>query len=335
MRLPLLFAAALLSIAATPPPPSALNPYIKDGRFDPGDYGWMRGRFVDASPADKAVMADIQRWLGACYASGQAETRGELQALGIVEPKLDRMDFRDGLCSQVAMMPDTTQKTSFAAFEQALRTARPIAETYLMAVRVAEGSDLREPNLRALLQSRPLGEQMLRKGANWGQGETADAPRLGPTEQAIVVARIGMAASVRDRANIVWLKALVDEVGWPRISEVGELASTQAWLLVQHADADPAFQLRALRLMEKLLPAGEVSKRNYAYLYDRIMLKLNGRQRYATQMTCEGRRRLPLPLEDPGAVERLRKEAGMEPVAEYLAFIQKNVGDCPPDPTPR
>jgi hypothetical protein len=35
--------------------------------------------------------------------------------------------------------------------------------------------------------------------------------------------------------------------------------------------------------MEPLVAQGEVTKQNYAYLYDRIMLKLAGKQRYATQ----------------------------------------------------
>ena len=45
--------ALLLTAQAPPPPPAALAPYVKDGRFDPGDYGWMRGSFADATPAQK------------------------------------------------------------------------------------------------------------------------------------------------------------------------------------------------------------------------------------------------------------------------------------------
>src|SRR3546814_19820645 len=60
------------------------------------------------------------------------------------------------------------------------------------------------------------------------------------------------------------------------LSTVGKDASHAAWLRVQHADADAAWQLRALRLMEPLAQMREASRSNYAYLYDRIMLKLAG-----------------------------------------------------------
>jgi hypothetical protein len=98
--------------------------------------------------------------------------------------------------------------------------------------------------------------------------------------------RLGAAMTARDHANTEWLKGIVAERGWPTISQVGEEAAFNAWLLVQHADHDPLFQLRSLRLMEPLVAQGEVTKQNYAYLYDRIMLKLAGKQRYATQVMC-------------------------------------------------
>jgi beta-glucosidase len=46
--------------------------------------------------------------------------------------------------------------------------------------------------------------------------------------------------------------------------------------LVQHADDDPVFQLKMLRLMEPLAAGGQVSPRNYALLYDRVMLQMVG-----------------------------------------------------------
>src|SRR3546814_4825245 len=91
---------------------------------------------------------------------------------------------------------------------------------------------------------------------------------------------------ISDRSSDVCSSDL--EKGWPTISAVGEKASHAAWLLAQHADDDPALQVRALRLMEPLAKAGEASKSNYAYLYDLVMLKLAGKQRYATQFGgCE------------------------------------------------
>lgn len=157
-----------------------------------------------------------------------------------------------------------------------------------------------------------------------------DVPLLPPKDRALFVMRLGMATTAEDYANTEWLKKTVTEKGWPKISEVGEGAAGEAWLMVQHADADPVFQLQVLRLMEPLVPKGEVSKSNYAYLYDRVMLKLNGKQRYASQMTCDKGKRLPSPLEDEKAVDRYRAEMGMPALTEYMRQMDEMSGPCPP-----
>lgn len=331
MRAVLLILAATFWVAAAAPPPAVLRPYIKEGRFEPGNYGWLKGRFDDASPPEKAASAEVKSWLDACFAADQAETRTKLRAMSIADPKLERADFRDPLCAAVASAPYPIDLRSFARFSQAVAVARPIADTYLAAIRAAEEvGGPRSPALADKLLARPLGEQMLRFGLGWGEGVMKDAPALAPEVKAIVTARLGAALAERDRANTLWLQGIVAKQGWPRVSKVGEPASRQAWLLVQHADADPAFQLQALRLMEPLVNAGEVSRQNYAYLYDRVMLKITGQQRYATQLTCEKGRRVPQPLEDERTMPKRRAEAGLEPFAEYLVQMRDMAGECPP-----
>jgi hypothetical protein len=44
-----------------------------------------------------------------------------------------------------------------------------------------------------------------------------------------------------DAENLPWLKRVIAEVGWPGKSLVGDEGASAAWLLVQHADQDPAF----------------------------------------------------------------------------------------------
>lgn len=109
---------------------------------------------------------------------------------------------------------------------------------------------------------------------------------------------------------------------------MGEQAAKQAWLLVQHADHDPVFQLEALQLMEPLVAHGEVSPQDFAYLTDRVMLKLTGKQRYGTQFQCVGGQHVPQPIEDEAAVDRLRRQAGMETQAENTARMRANYGAC-------
>jgi hypothetical protein len=110
------------------------------------------------------------------------------------------------------------------------------------------------------------------------------------------------------------------------ISQVGKLAAGDAWLLAEHAD-DPLLQLRVPRLMEPLVPKGELDNSSYALLYDRVMLPLTGKQRYGTQFTCDEKGWRPLDLDDEGHVDARRKTLGMSSVAEYRDKLVKSYGE--------
>src|SRR6516165_5364772 len=69
-----------------------------------------------------------------------------------------------------------------------------------------------------------------------------------------------------DRKHTTRTKEIVDKHGWPGKSLVGADGAHDAWLLVQHADKDRAFQKRCLELMEPLVAKDEVSKQDFAYL---------------------------------------------------------------------
>ena len=49
-----------------------------------------------------------------------------------------------------------------------------------------------------------------------------------------------------DTENTAWLKGIVNKQGWPTISDIGKDGFNAAWLLVQHADTDRAFQKQCL-----------------------------------------------------------------------------------------
>ncbi|QXT36772.1 hypothetical protein KV697_05555 [Sphingomonas sanguinis] len=335
MRMLSLIFSVFLLTAATPPIPDVLKPYIKGDRFDPGDYKWMKGRFPDATPEEKAQDKQVRDWLKASYMAALDDTRAELLVLGVTDPQLKGAPVGGLLYSQVSSFIDTSLWSSFAAFQQSLETARPIADTYLLAVKTAKQiSESDTSKLHDQLMARPMGEQMLRYSSSWGSGDMADAPAVTEPVKAIILSRLMTALRVEDRENTEWLKQIVAKQGWPKRSEVGDDAARQAWLLVQHADADPAFQLAILRAMESLVPHGEVSKKDYAYLYDRVMLKISGKQRYGTQAMCNNGTRVSQPLEDDKAVDRLRTEVGLAPVAEYLGGMDKSFGRCPPGTRP-
>ncbi len=335
MRVLTLIFSAFLLTAATPPVPEVLKPYIHGDRFDPGDYRWMKGRFPDATPEEKAQDKQVRDWMMASYMAALNDTRAELRTMGIDDPQLKGVPVGGVIDSQVSAGLDTSLWPSFAAFQQSLATAAPIADMYLMAVESAKTiSASRTAKLHDLLMARPMGEQMLRYGGAWGADGTVAAPVVPEPVKAIVLSRIMAAGMLEDRANTEWLKRIVKAQGWPKRSEVGDDAADEAWLLVQHADADPAFQLTVLRAMEPLVPSGEVSKTNYAYLYDRVMLKITGKQRYGTQAMCDNGKRIPQPLENDKTVDRLREQVGLKSVADYLAGMEKTYDPCSPSKRP-
>lgn len=319
--------ASLLVAAGEPPAPPELEPYIEDGQLQPGDYAWAKGRFDDASDEERAAFRAIAAWSSGCVEEAKSEAKEQLRALGF-DTALDSMTVGPLLCRQVVFFPNLPAGTSFAAFREQAKAASPIADAYLFAVRQAEASMSPPADLAEALRTRPLGEQMLRRAISWGEGMAAGAPELTPMGREIVRSRLWAAIAVRDDANTRWLKDVVARDGWPRISAVGERSANEAWLLVQHADHDPLFQLEALRLMEPLVAEKEVSSRNYAYLYDRVMLKLAGKQRYGTQFTCVDGKWAPQSLEDASAVDRFREEAGMETQAENTARMMEAYGTC-------
>lgn len=121
-----------------------------------------------------------------------------------------------------------------------------------------------------------------------------------------------------DAENTAWLKQVVVTFGWPSQSLVGSRAADAAWLLVQHADHDVAFQKEALALMTPLVTQNEVTKKNYAYLYDRVATNEGRPQRYGTQGQCTGAHTWePNQLEDPTQVDALRRSMDLPPLDDY------------------
>ena len=84
--------------------------------------------------------------------------------------------------------------------------------------------------------------------------------------------------------------------------------------------------------MKPLVAQREVSQQNYAYLYDRVMLKLAGKQRYGTQAACIGGDLKPQALENEAALDKLRSEVGLGPEADYLSRMDEYRRACQTQP---
>jgi hypothetical protein len=127
------------------------------------------------------------------------------------------------------------------------------------------------------------------------------------------------AVAAADRENLPWLRQVIADVGWPGKSLVGEDGAQAAWLLVQHADKDPAFQRRCLELLAAAAERGEATVVQQAYLTDRVLLHEGKPQEYGTQAIARDGRFQPKNLRDPDHVDERRASVGLSPLAGYLA----------------
>ncbi len=120
-----------------------------------------------------------------------------------------------------------------------------------------------------------------------------------------------------DMQHTARLKEIVEDVGWPGKSIVGEDGALAAWLLVQHADLDPKFQEQCLKLMEQALREGEVAAKDVAYLTDRVRVNQGRPQVYGTQFHTVNGLLVPKPIEDPERVDERRRHVGLGTMEEY------------------
>jgi hypothetical protein len=123
-----------------------------------------------------------------------------------------------------------------------------------------------------------------------------------------------------DHANTARLKEIVSEHGWPTISLVGPEASQAAWLLVQHAYAEPDFMKQCLELMKAA--GNDVAPANVAFLEDRLLTMDDEPQIYGTQFQRQGEDWVPFPIQEPDRVDELRASVGLGTLAENAERIR-------------
>ena len=328
-----LLAASLVASAATaaapPPLPTAVSAHVKDGHFDPGDFNWLRGAFAGASTDQINEWKMISSYADHCSGAVPDSVRAEMASLGEHPPASYWNHYVEDVCGELAIPRHTVDGfKNWVDYRQALDTALPYYKTFVFAVsRAQAAAPSGQGALRDQLQAIVVPDQMLRSALSWGEGDAGGAPALGPKAKNLLTMLLWRPIRDADHRNTAWLKGVISKDGWPTISKVGTAAANNAWLLAQHADDDPVFQLRVLRLIDLLAARGEVDRKNYAMLYDRVMLPLTGKQRFGTQFTCEANKWHPLPLENEAALEGLRKDAGLDSIAAYTKELITAYGE--------
>lgn len=129
-----------------------------------------------------------------------------------------------------------------------------------------------------------------------------------------------------DRENAVRLAQWLKRCGWPSVKRHGQAAGDDAWLLVQHADHDRAFQRHALYLLRAAVVRGDARGGHLAYLSDRLAIADNKPQPYGTQFRLEACRLELLPIDSREAVNRRRSAIpGMPSLEAYEAQLRKQL----------
>lgn len=88
------------------------------------------------------------------------------------------------------------------------------------------------------------------------------------------------------KENAQYLKSIIELIGFPTISKVGQEASDAAWLIIQHSISDPELMKSSYQSM--LENQADTNLKHFAYLFDRIQFFQGKPQKFGTQYTSDG-----------------------------------------------
>ncbi|MCF6225386.1 MAG: hypothetical protein L3J22_03650 [Xanthomonadales bacterium] len=120
-----------------------------------------------------------------------------------------------------------------------------------------------------------------------------------------------------DKLNLIRLKEIIKQYGWPDSKRFSKDASAGAWLILQHASHDGVFQKEGLELM-KQIKGGGVHPVHIAYLEDRVSLFENEVQIYGTQGYCVGSKFVLSPVKNEKDINLRRENAKLPPIEAYI-----------------
>ncbi|QNR25656.1 DUF6624 domain-containing protein [Croceimicrobium hydrocarbonivorans] len=121
---------------------------------------------------------------------------------------------------------------------------------------------------------------------------------------------------------------LIEQMGWPRNSEVGEKAGEACFFLIQHSP--PKILKKCLPLFIEVAMAGEADKAKAALMVDRFLVNKEGLQIFGTQAgrsanSGEGlsQQKLTLyPIADESNLAQRRKVLGLPAIEEYCKQLK-------------
>ena len=134
--------------------------------------------------------------------------------------------------------------------------------------------------------------------------------------------------------NAQHLRRAIESVGWPGADLVGPDGAEAAWLVLQHAIAEPYLLRRALPLLAAAAREGRADPTHAAMLEDRIRFFEGRPQRYGTQLDWDADGNLsPGAVEDPRRLAERRLAVGLPPLEEQAEKARSRAtaeGERPP-----
>lgn len=139
--------------------------------------------------------------------------------------------------------------------------------------------------------------------------------------------------AIHDR-NAEILDDIIDRIGYPTVANVGKAASAAAWLVIQHAVAQPAFIKKCAKLLAEAVENAEADPLQLAYLTDRIAVFSDRPQLYGTQFDWDAAGNMsPNAYDNAEKVNARRAALGLNTLAEQTDLMReraKKEGGQPP-----
>ncbi|ATJ90837.1 hypothetical protein HK16_10300 [Acetobacter senegalensis] len=317
---------ALMPLLGAAAPPPSLVPFITKDNFNAGDYEFARGAFPDAKPEQIASWNTIKSYVHACEQDAGLAEDAQLKDIGVKAVVPRNRGYQDHLCGQVSLaLPSAKAFKNWDSFQKALKRSLPYYQTYEAALTAASNAievDSDSQNLTEQITARIIPDQ----GWRYPMMGTLDTLSGLDTETSTVLQqRILMAMFNTDWDNSQWVRGILKAHGWTNIVKTGKKSSRMMWLLIQHADNDPALQVMALRQIEPLMKTGQFDKADYALLTDRVSLATVGTQYYGSQLSCQHNHYAPFSLDakgsDPKVLDARRASMGLMSEAKYLTYL--------------
>lgn len=131
---------------------------------------------------------------------------------------------------------------------------------------------------------------------------------------------ISPSMTIVDKKNRTRLDEIIKQYGFPTREIIGKDAMDGVFYIILHADGDKEWQSSQLQNVKQAADNGDLSKSNYAYLFDRFKVNHEEPQRYGSQIKNVNKNKGTVELREIEDIENLnqrRKEMGMKPIEVY------------------